>query len=82
MTGLNAEREERGGVSHSLSMRGAEIALKMTSCRVMVVVCWTGFQPRLDVESITLLQCAVLYHLWVSRSLHTAVPHNLVKLCK
>ncbi len=27
------------GISHSLSMRGAGIALKMTSCRVMVVVC-------------------------------------------
>lgn len=64
--------ESREGASHSLSMRSAEIALKMTSCRVMIVLCRTALQPRHDVEFITLLLCAGLYFLWVTRSLHAA----------
>lgn len=43
------------GVSHSLSMRGAEIALKTTSCRLRVVMRSAAFRLRLDGASITLL---------------------------
>jgi len=36
---MHTNRRDRREVSHSLSMRGAEIALKMTSCRVMLPQC-------------------------------------------
>lgn len=68
---MNTDRRGKKGLFHSLSMRGAEIAFKMTSCRVIVVVREAAFQTRLDGESITLFPNAVLYYLWVSRSLHT-----------
>lgn len=59
------EMQEKWG-SHSLSMRGAEIALKMTSCWVMLL-CVSSL-PRPDGESVTHLPCAVPCHPWVSRS--------------
>lgn len=36
---MNTDRRGKRGLSHLLSMRGAEIAFKMTSCGVIVVVC-------------------------------------------